>query len=154
MATSFKRVFESRAPTMGWALKDLHEDQASHGDANPHRSLKAERDKLNLDAVRQITALQIRATRLQRNWTQEELGKRCDMAQPAIARLESGEHLPDVETLTRVAAALDVAAIVRFEEFHPLSVVDAKNDPGLKPGHAVTEAVPERRRNKTPLITT
>jgi len=51
----------------------------------------------------------IRAARLKKGVTQEELGLRTGMARPNIARIESGRHCPSVETLARIAGALRVS---------------------------------------------
>jgi transcriptional regulator with XRE-family HTH domain len=53
-----------------------------------------------------------------REWTQRELGERAAMKQNAIARLENpnyGEY--SIRTLQRLAAAFDVALIVKFAPF-------------------------------------
>lgn len=43
--------------------------------------------------------------RVDKGWSQTEMGRHLGMKQPAIARLESGEHKPSVDTLERLAAA-------------------------------------------------
>ncbi len=64
---------------------------------------------------------QIRANRLARNLTQKKLGELAGMKQPAIARQETGDGgLPNIETLQRLAAAFDIALIVRFAPFSDL----------------------------------
>jgi DNA-binding XRE family transcriptional regulator len=46
--------------------------------------------------------------RLDHNLTQTALGKLLGMSQPAIARLEAADHLPTLETLLKLSAALDL----------------------------------------------
>ena len=43
-----------------------------------------------------------------------ELARRCGVSQPAVARLERGEHEPRLSTLRRVAHALDADLILDF----------------------------------------
>ena len=52
--------------------------------------------------------------RIEHGLSQAELGRRCGVSQPAIARLESGEHEPRLATLRRVAHALDAELILDF----------------------------------------
>ena len=44
--------------------------------------------------------------------TQAELASRIGSAQPAVARLEAGGITPSLDTLRRIAAALDLELIV------------------------------------------
>lgn len=46
--------------------------------------------------------------RLQKKWTQEDLARRADTKQSAIARLESGRYNPSIAFLKKIAHALDV----------------------------------------------
>jgi len=59
-------------------------------------------------------ARQLVAFRNEHGLSQAELGRRCGVSQPAIARLESGEHEPRLATLRRVAHALDAELILDF----------------------------------------
>ena len=52
-------------------------------------------------------ARQLIAFRVDHGLSQAALAKRCGVSQPAIARLERGEHEPRLATLRRVAHALD-----------------------------------------------
>lgn len=51
-------------------------------------------------------ALLLAEAREKRGWTQGELARKVGMKQPEIARIESGEHNPTIETYTKVATAL------------------------------------------------
>lgn len=92
-------------------------------------------------------SFQIRALREQRGLTQKQLAEKAGMLQPRIVELErpKGKE-PNLRTLARLAAAFDVALIVRFAPFSEL-VEWAKNfspdtfvipsfedDPGLHEG--------------------
>jgi DNA-binding XRE family transcriptional regulator len=59
-------------------------------------------------------ARQLIAFRLDHGLSQAELAKRCGMSQPAIARLERGQHEPRLATLRRVAHALDATLVLDF----------------------------------------
>jgi transcriptional regulator with XRE-family HTH domain len=66
-------------------------------------------------------AYQIREMREQRGLSQTELGEMAGMNQNAIHRLESPDYgKATISTLKRVAAAFDVALIVRFVPFSQL----------------------------------
>lgn len=51
----------------------------------------------------------VRALRLERALTQEELCERAGISIDAVSRIEGGSRVPTLETLERLAAALDVA---------------------------------------------
>jgi Predicted transcriptional regulator with C-terminal CBS domains len=57
-------------------------------------------------------ARQLIAFRIEHGLSQTELGKLCGVSQPAIARLESGDHEPRLATLRRVAHALDASLVL------------------------------------------
>jgi transcriptional regulator with XRE-family HTH domain len=66
-------------------------------------------------------AFQIRAMRASRGWSQEELARRTGMNQNMIYRLENPSYgKPTISTLKRIAAAFDVALVVRFLPFSRL----------------------------------
>ncbi len=62
-------------------------------------------------APARAVAVQVVAYRAEHNLTQSALARRLGMKQPAIARLETGEHAPTLETLERLSWGLGV-------EFH------------------------------------
>jgi len=79
-------------------------------------------------------ATQIRATRDQRGWTQGRLAEEVGMNQNAISRLESPSYAkPTLTTLKRLAAAFDVALVVRFVPFSEL-VPWVSGTPHTNPG--------------------
>jgi transcriptional regulator with XRE-family HTH domain len=57
-------------------------------------------------------ARQLIAFRIEHELSQAELARRCGVSQPAIARLERGEHEPRLTTLRRVAHALDADLVL------------------------------------------
>jgi transcriptional regulator with XRE-family HTH domain len=54
-------------------------------------------------------ARQVTDQRAARNLSQRELAELCGTTQSAIARFEAGTHPPRLDTLLRMAAALDCA---------------------------------------------
>lgn len=67
-------------------------------------------------------AFQIRALRDQVDWTQHDLARRVGMNQNAISRLENPNYgKATLTTLKRIAAAFDVAIVVRFVPFSQLA---------------------------------
>lgn len=91
----------------------------------------AERKKLVEDLARQGIALQIRATRLSRGMTQDDLAKAAGMKQEQISRLEKADKNTTLATLVRVAKALDVALIVRFERFKAFGIPSFEEENAL-----------------------
>ena len=57
---------------------------------------------------RKIHAARIRALRLRRQLTQEELAARSTLSADTIRRLESGAFSPSLDTLTKLCSGLDV----------------------------------------------
>jgi transcriptional regulator with XRE-family HTH domain len=53
--------------------------------------------------------------RVARGLSQKELAELCGTSQPAIARLESGAQAPRVDTLRRIAHALDCELLVGLQ---------------------------------------
>lgn len=63
-------------------------------------------------------ALQIKALRLQRGWSQEVLAEKAGMKQSRISAMEQADYSGwSLRTLRRLAAAFDLALVVRFESF-------------------------------------
>ena len=56
-------------------------------------------------------AIRVAGSRAEHNLTQSELGRLLGMRQPAVARLEAGEHEPSLTTLKRLSSRLGI-------EFH------------------------------------
>jgi len=63
-------------------------------------------------------ALQIKALRLQRKWSQKELAERAGMKQSRISAMERADYSRwSLSTLRRLAYAFDLALEVHFESF-------------------------------------
>jgi ribosome-binding protein aMBF1 (putative translation factor) len=61
-----------------------------------------------------LIAAEVVEQRAARGLSQQELAALCGTTQSAIARLESGRRAPRVDTLLRVAAALDCELVVEL----------------------------------------
>lgn len=57
----------------------------------------------------------VSARRRELGLSQAELAERCDTTQSAIARLEAGGRPPRIDTLLKIAAALDCELVVNLE---------------------------------------
>jgi len=64
-------------------------------------------DEPELDALTRALAVQVTAERVRRGLTQVELAALCGTTQSAVARLEKGTRPPRLDTLLRIANALD-----------------------------------------------
>lgn len=62
--------------------------------------------------------MKIRAIRKQKNLTQKQLGERCGIAEPTIRRYELGKLNPKIETLQKIATALEVSLEDIFHFFN------------------------------------
>jgi transcriptional regulator with XRE-family HTH domain len=87
-------------------LSDLptHEEVlAEHLDADPEHRREWERT-----ALARAVAVKVIAYRAEHSLSQTALAGRLKMSQPAVARLESGEHNPTFPTLMRLSDALGI----------------------------------------------
>ena len=87
-------------------LSDIptHEDVlAAHLDADPKYRSEWERT-----ALARAVAVKVIAYRAKHGVSQTVLARRLGMSQPAIARLESGEHNPTFPTLLRLSKTLGI----------------------------------------------
>ena len=65
------------------------------------------------------TGAKIKEIRKQKGLTQKQLGDLCGMADSAIRRYENGHANPKIETLKKIASALEVSldSLLPFEEY-------------------------------------
>jgi transcriptional regulator with XRE-family HTH domain len=91
---------------------------------------KEYRDGYVASQIRIGLPFQIRGLRKERNLSQGELANKSGMAQPRISEMEKpGERSLNIETLLRVASALDVALEIRFVPFSELVDRSEQFDP-------------------------
>jgi len=67
-------------------------------------------------AMARAIALKVLTYRTERHLSQRALAARLDMTQPQVARIEAGEHNPTIDTLARIAQALDIEFAI---DVHP-----------------------------------
>jgi ribosome-binding protein aMBF1 (putative translation factor) len=89
-------------------LSDLPSAEAVIAEKLEDPAFRAEWERT---AVARAVALRVIEYRAQHEISQTELARRLGMKQPAIARLEAGEHNPSFETLSRLSRTLGI-------EFH------------------------------------
>lgn len=88
---------------------------ASDGARRRARRSPAYREaKAQLEPYEQLARIVIRR-RMQLELTQEELATRMGTSHSAISRIESGQHSTSVQTLQRLAAALEMRFVMGFE---------------------------------------
>jgi transcriptional regulator with XRE-family HTH domain len=77
-------------------------------------------DEYRAEAIRlepyESLARMIVARRIRYGLTQGQLADRVGTSVPAISRLESGQHLPSLTTLERVARAFGERLVVGFDD--------------------------------------
>jgi transcriptional regulator with XRE-family HTH domain len=69
-------------------------------------------DEWERTALARVVAAQLIEYRADHSLSQRKLGERLDMKQPQIARLESGEHNPDIDTLIRISRGLGIEFVL------------------------------------------
>ena len=89
-------------------LKDLSSSDKVLARQMRDPAFRAEWDRTS---VARAVALRLVEYRSGEGITQTELARRLGMKQPAVARLESGDHNPSLDTLVRLSEALGL-------EFH------------------------------------
>jgi len=87
-------------------------DQASERRAQRSPAYRAQRD--DLAGCREIAWLLIKY-RMDRGLSQHELAELVGTSNSQISRIESGRHRTNLDTLTRIAHALDLRLVIGFE---------------------------------------
>ncbi|HMN42866.1 MAG TPA: helix-turn-helix transcriptional regulator, partial [Phycisphaerales bacterium] len=64
------------------------------------------------DRLRHELGRQIRLARTERGWTLKDLSESCGISVSQLSSVERGSHLPSIESLLAIAAALDRKASV------------------------------------------
>jgi len=57
-------------------------------------------------------AIRLVGYRMDHGITQTELARRIGIRQPALSRLEDGEHMPTINTLMKISEALDIEILL------------------------------------------
>jgi DNA-binding XRE family transcriptional regulator len=91
-----------------FSVLPTHEEVlAEHLNADPEYRREWERT-----ALARSVAVKVIAYRAEHELSQTALAKRLKMSQPAVARLESGEHNPTFPMLLRISGALRVELMI------------------------------------------
>lgn len=82
----------------------------------------------NLPKVRRMLGRRIRALRVSRGMTQEQLGEKADINYKYLGSVERGERNPSLDNLVRIAGGLSIslADLLTFEHETP-DIADLKN---------------------------
>ena len=91
-------------------------------------------------ALARAIASKVIAHRVEHELSQTALAERLGMKQPAIARLESGEHTPNLETLQRLVSVLNIELVI--------ALAPAKHEPRLVTKQAQTTRAVEAIASK------
>ena len=76
---------------------------------------KAVKTEYNAIAPEYEVVTTIIAQRLKRGWSQSQLAEAIGSRQPVVSRLERGEGNPSLQTLQRIAKALDLSLQVSMK---------------------------------------
>ncbi|MCD2191362.1 helix-turn-helix domain-containing protein [Actinomycetospora soli] len=86
-------------------LSELKSAAEVHDEVLTSPEAKAERDRT---AFAHDVALRVISYRATHQLSQSALARQLGMKQPAIARLEAGDHEPSLSTLSRLARGLNI----------------------------------------------
>lgn len=99
-------------------------EEDSRRDARQDLKYRAERDRLApFEAVARFVIIR----RAELGLTQKQLAERVGTSHSAISRIEGGQHVTSVRTLERLAKALEMKVVIRFE-----------SDPTVRPTRKVS----------------
>ena len=87
-------------------------------------------------ALARAVAVWLVRFRAKHGLSQQQLAARLGVSQPVVARLESGEHAPRMETLLRLSENLGMS--LRLDVTPPSKAPDAKPPEGAAVEHAST----------------
>jgi transcriptional regulator with XRE-family HTH domain len=113
---------------MNESIEEIRKELTENKDEKEYRHAYAE-ESLNL-----TIATQIKVLREQREWRQDDLAREAEMKQSMISRYENVNYSSwSINTLKKLAKALDVVLDVRFRSFRDLVIVtDAFNRESLE----------------------
>ncbi|MGI4819056.1 MULTISPECIES: helix-turn-helix transcriptional regulator [unclassified Brevundimonas] len=60
----------------------------------------------------------LKLLRVEKGWTQEQLGQQLGVSRQAVIAIESGKHLPSLDLAYRISALFDRAVEEVFENPH------------------------------------
>jgi len=95
---------------------------------------------------REFFAKRLKAARMERGLTQARLGELSSVHKKAIAKYEAGDVIPTVETLQRIALALDVSGDYFLLDSATLEGVPRVKDPDLYERYSQLESLGKDER--------
>jgi ribosome-binding protein aMBF1 (putative translation factor) len=102
------------AQTKNKSLSPVGSPVAEASGRRARRSASYREARARLAPYEQLARIVIRR-RMELGLTQEDLAKRMGTSHSAISRIESGQHSTSVQTLQRLAAALEMRFVMGFE---------------------------------------
>jgi len=94
-------------------------------------------------AAARAIAKQVIHHRTRNALSQQDLAKKIGTSHSQVSRIESGRHMPSVETLRRISEALDLNLIIILEPKDVAERHASSSKPGASPS-PVSPCVPER----------
>lgn len=116
--------------------KTLKPVRATHFFATIRRETPAIVEKENELGSKLILARNVLRMRVQRGWTQKELAEHAGISQPRIAEIESARSNPRVDTLDKIARALNVQVSSLFHHREHGSRTTVKTSVAVSAGAA------------------
>jgi ribosome-binding protein aMBF1 (putative translation factor) len=104
----------SMAQAKGKSVSPIGSSAGEAGGRRARRSASYRQARARLEPYEQLARIVIRR-RTELGLTQEELATRMGTSHSAISRIESGQHSTSVQTLQRLAAALETRFVMGFE---------------------------------------
>jgi ribosome-binding protein aMBF1 (putative translation factor) len=95
-------------------------------------------------AAARAVAEMVAENRGRKGLTQTALARAIGVRQPVIARIESGDHVPTIETLIKIANALDIEIMVGISPSSRAEPTIAKRPSGAKTVEEVTASLGSR----------
>jgi transcriptional regulator with XRE-family HTH domain len=95
-------------------------------------------------AAARAVAEMVAETRQRKGLTQTALARAIGVRQPVVARIESGDHVPTIETLIKIANALDIEIMVAIAPSSRTEPAIAKKPRGAKTVEEVTASLGSR----------
>lgn len=95
-------------------------------------------------AAARAVADTVASSRERKGMTQAALAKAIGVRQPVVARIESGEHEPTIETLIKLANALDIELMVGITPATRATPSIAKKPRGAKTSEEVVASLGAR----------
>jgi transcriptional regulator with XRE-family HTH domain len=88
----------------------------------------------------------LKKARIDKGFTQEQLGEKTGINQKVISRYEQGLSLPVIDNLQKIVAALEISADYLLQEHSEMKEVPRVKDPELYESYFILESLNEEER--------